>query len=185
MVYDPEKHHRRSIRLKNYDYSQPGVYSVTLCTQNGATMFGDILDGEMRLNDRGEIAQAVWNTLPERFPTLELDYYVIMPNHLHGIVVQGGQPLPRSTNTPGIRRHTRALVQPARSELGQIIRTFKAVTTRLIRVSGTSEFAWHQNYYDHIIRNETDLNRIRQYIVDNPARWAEDKLYRGPTGTGA
>ncbi len=184
VVYDPERYHRRSIRLKDYDYSQPGAYFVTLCTQNGTTVFGDILNGEMRLNDRGEIVQELWNMLPERFPTLELDCYVIMPNHMHGILVQGEQAKSRPIHTSEVDGSKHALVQPSYTELGQIIRTFKAIATRLIRACDSSEFAWHRNYYEHVIRNGSDLNRIRQYIVDNPARWTEDELYRGPASEG-
>ena len=177
MVYDSEIHHRRSIRLKNYDYSQPGAYFITICTHNGTSIFGNVLNDQMCLNDNGEIVQRLWNTLPERFPTVELDFYVVMPNHIHGIVVQAIHQ--QISSTDNSRMHKQTFKQPTRSELGQIIRTFKAAATCLIRAAGTPEFAWERNYYEHVIRNERDLERIRQYMVDNPACWVEDKLRRG------
>jgi len=87
MPYDPTRHHRRSIRLKGYDYSQAGAYFVTICTQDRACLFGKVVNGEMRLNDAGRMVLAEWNMLPERFPHVVLDAFVVMPNHVHGIVV--------------------------------------------------------------------------------------------------
>ncbi len=89
--YDPEKHHRRSIRLQGYDYTQPGAYFVTICTQARACLFGAVADGEMQLNNSGQIAQAAWDTLPARFPSIRLDVVVVMPNHVHGIIMVGAQ----------------------------------------------------------------------------------------------
>jgi len=89
--YNPEKHHRRSIRLKGYDYAQEGVYFVTVCTQNRACLFGAVADGEMQLNNAGEIANATWNELPVRFPSVGLDAFIVMPNHVHGIIIVGAQ----------------------------------------------------------------------------------------------
>ena len=135
---------RRSPRLKGYDYSQPGAYFVTICIQDRSKMFGDVANNVMCLSPAGEITQAVWDSLAERFPHVSLDVYVVMPNHFHGIVVISDAKLNNTT------RH-----QPA---LGEIIRTFKALTTRYIRVTGTSEFGWQQKYWDTIIRNEYQLD---------------------------
>jgi REP element-mobilizing transposase RayT len=105
MEYDPEKHHRRSTRLGGYDYAQPGAYFVTVCTRGRACLFGHVLNGEMHLNEAGEIVASVWHGLPERFPGMEPDAFVVMPNHVHGVIVIHEQcrgTLQRAP-TPGIR----------------------------------------------------------------------------------
>jgi REP element-mobilizing transposase RayT len=154
MTYDPEKHHRHSTRLRDYDYSQGGAYFVTIVTHDRACVFGQIAEGEMQLSLAGQMTAQCWLELPERFPSVELDEYVVMPNHVHGII--------RITDGNAV-------------DLGEIVRTFKAVTSRNVRLSGLSTFGWQRNYHDHIVRNEDDLNSIREYIVYNPARWAEDE----------
>ncbi len=206
---------RRSARLQSYDYSQSGFYFVTICTQDQKCMFGEIVNGEMYLNGAGSIAQSIWSTLPERFPHVELDQYVVMPNHVHGIVVLAGSTsMPRediySAKVPERFMHAKGIVYqdhttnmalqhgrinqvhtgdavnrvPADAlnrvpPLGEIIRTFKGAATYRIRSEGKRDFAWLGRYYEHIIRNDDDLDRIRQYIVNNPAHWTEDRLYMG------
>jgi len=91
--YDPNRHHRRSIRLKNYDYSQAGAYFVTICTHGHIHLFGEVVDGEMRLNPFGEIVQAVWFDLPQHYGHVQLDAFVVMPNHVHGIIVLTADPV--------------------------------------------------------------------------------------------
>src|SRR3990170_2921333 len=91
MNYDPNRHHRRTIRLKEYNYSQSGAYFVTICTRNRACFFGAVADGEMQLNNSGEIAKAAWDELPARFPSVRLDAFIVMPNHVHGIIMVGGR----------------------------------------------------------------------------------------------
>ncbi len=171
MGYNPQVHHRQSIRLRGYDYSQPGMYFVTICTRERMEAFGEIQDGEMHLSSSGEIAHSIWSTMPKRFPNIELDLFVIMPNHMHGILVitAQSQGAMNCAPTSGMRNLT----------LGQMIRAYKAAVTRTIRYAGMPEFAWHRNYYEHIarLRKMNELDRIRQYILDNPARWAEDSLY--------
>ena len=172
MGFDPEKHHRRSIRLKGYDYGQAGAYYVTICTHERRMLFGAINNGEMHLNDPGQVAQWIWNALPEYFPTIELDQFVVMPNHLHGILINRGTgkhaiplsllPMPMSSPNP---------------LLGQIIRRFKALTSYYIHAAGVAEFAWQERFHDHVVQNIFELQRIREYIINNPARWAEDDLY--------
>ncbi len=160
MPYDPSIHHRRSVRLKSYDYSQAGLYFVTICVKQRVAVFGTVVDGNVHLSEKGEIAQQLWNGLPERFPRLEIDEFVIMPDHVHGILV-----IPFDINTPEIAMPT----------LGQIVRTYKAVSNRSIRLSGMPEFEWQRSYNEHIIRlrNKNELDRIRQYIINNPVRWQQ------------
>jgi len=172
MKYDRDKHHRQSIRLKEYDYKQSGAYFVTVCTQNRACLFGAVADGEMQLNNPGQIAKTAWDDLPARFPSVRLDAFIVMPNHVHGIIIVGAQFIAPSdgfgtaTIDPGVINHA--------PTLGEMVRAYKAVSTRLIKQAGTPAFAWQRNYYEHVVRDEESLNRIRQYILDNPARWAFD-----------
>ena len=183
--YDPEKHHRRSIRLKGYDYAQEGVYFVTVCTQNRACLVGAVADGEMQLNNAGQIAKAAWDDMPARFPSVRLDAFIVMPNHVHGIIIVGAQFI-APPKTPPTNVGAQFIVPPDgfgatnpgvmnyAPTLGDMVRAYKAASTRLIRQAGTPDFAWQRNYYEHVIREEESLNRIRQYILDNPARWEFD-----------
>jgi len=183
MKFDPEKHHRRSVRLKGYDYSQPGAYFVTICTHERRKLFGDIVNGEMHINDVGQIAQRMWNALPQYYPSIELDQFVIMPNHLHGILINiddknrvkfsqssVGKPIVPMQSLP------MPMSGPAPT-LGLIIRRFKALTTYYIHAAGSDEFAWQERYHEHVVPNTSDLERIRLYIVNNPASWTEDDLH--------
>jgi len=179
MKYNPDKHHRRSIRLKGYDYTLPGAYFVTVCTHERACLFGAVADGEMQLNDAGRMAQGAWNELSVRFPDVRLDTFVVMPNHVHGVIIVGAQFI-----APSDGFVTTTIDQGAINRaptLGEIVRTFKAVSTRAIRHTANSDFAWQRNYYEHVIRDDESLNRIRQYIFDNPGRWAFDR--ENPTAT--
>jgi putative transposase len=153
-----------SKRLAGYDYSQPGYYFVTICMQQHRLVFGNVVDGQMSLRGPGQIAQSVWVTLPRRFAHVKLDAYVFMPNHLHAIVALSDlDPI-----------HT-----GSRAALWEIIRVFKAATSYHIRRSeGKPWFAWQDDYYDAIIRTEAALQQIRQYILANPMRWTQDKLYK-------
>ena len=165
--YNPEIHHRRSIRLKDYDYRQAGDYFVTVCTQNRECLFGDVADGEMRLNEAGRMTIKTWIGLADRFPFVELDEFVVMPNHMHGIILIVGA---------GLALPNKGAASSAPT-LGDVIRTFKSIAAininRLLERTGRP--LWQRNYYEHIIRNEDDLNRIREYITNNPTRWAEDE----------
>ncbi len=145
-----------SLRLNGYDYAQAGYYYVTTCTHERQCFFGDVVENTARLNDIGQTVQSVWNDLPRRFPGIALDEYIIMPNHVHGIIILSGE---SETDKPA-------------PKLGCVIQAFKAVSTRLIRMFYVAEFVWQDDFYDHIIRGPRDLDRIRQYVVDNPVRWS-------------
>ncbi len=181
MKYDPERHHRQSIRLKGYDYSQQGAYFVTICTYKRCEVFGEIRGGEMYLSSQGEIAQAMWKTLPKRFPGIELDSFVIMPNHIHGIVVRSQYVTPKPANqtVPPFKYSYKSFRTTSHrfQTLNEMMRTFKAVTSYHVRKKENAAFAWQRGYYEYIIRNEKELGFIRSYIVNNPAKWQEDKLH--------
>ena len=173
MIYDPNKHDRRSIRLKGFDYTREAAYFVTISTQNGTCLFGEIVNGQMRLNDAGRVAQMVWKTIPDHFSQVEIDASVVMPNHVHGIIIIVGATHAGARHASPLQRQS----GPPKGSLGAIVGSYKSAVSRQInqlhRTSGAK--VWQRNYYEHIIRNETALNRLRQYIADNPARWADDQ----------
>ncbi|MCM2358502.1 MAG: transposase [Geobacteraceae bacterium] len=170
MRYDPDIHHRRSIRLKHYDYSRSGAYFVTLCTFDRGCYF----DGFPHLRD---IVDDQWHLIPERFSNVELDEYVIMPNHFHGIVVIHDNRRDTPRGYPGSCGHS----APTRVSLGHIIGAYKSLCVnawlKVIKaedINTRSKF-WQDNYYEHVIRNEEEMDRIRQYIVNNPLQWELDR----------
>lgn len=190
MKYDPQKHHRRSIRLKGYNYSQSGWYFITLCTKNRERLFGKVIDGKATLNELGKIAEDEWKKTGEIRKNTIIDQYVIMPNHLHGIIgiVDGETRSVRAyCDTP--RREPQLAAQPYTPQpagfqspsktIGAIIRGYKGAVTKTINTIRKTPGAsvWQRNYYEHIIRDEPELNRIRNYILQNPLNWDEDKFF--------
>jgi putative transposase len=189
MTYDPDRHHRRSIRLQGYDYSTPGAYFITICVQRRMCLFGAVVNDQLRLNDAGQMIQACWEQLPQRFPTLALDTYVVMPNHFHAIAILVGAPLvgaqdaQGAQNTPITRSASRRGAEGPLT-IGDIAGAFKSITTNHyihgVQESGWNPFEkrlWQQNYWEHIIRDDTALGRIRSYIQTNPTRWSDDQLH--------
>ena len=225
--FDPDCQHRRSIRLRGYDYTQAGAYFVTIVIQDRACMFGEVVDGHMRLNDAGRMVANEWGALCSRFINIDLDAFIVMPNHIHGVIVIAGTIGPdgstagaslvgaqfttgaettgatvgaalvgaqsptgdivdivgaplvgaQSTRAIGASRAT-TRVAPT---LGKIVGAFKSSTTvaytRGFKTQGWSPFRgrlWQRNYFEHIVRNEESLHRIRQYIAGNPAHWTDD-----------
>jgi putative transposase len=246
---EPVLPQRRSLRLRGYDYAQAGAYFVTICTQNRVCLFGDVVAGEMRLNDSGRLVAQCWQDIPSRFPNAALDEFVVMPNHLHGIIVivraqfiaphdrgamnagamdsgamdsgamdsgamgsgvtgsgvtgsgainrapTGGNgasnvgaqfiaPVGAINHAPtggnGASDVGAQFIAPVGAinrapTVGDMVRAFKAVATRMLRQAQYPSFAWQRNYYEHIIRSEDDLARIREYIANNPLQWALDR----------
>ena len=160
----PDRYLRHSLRLKGYDYSQAGAYFVTVCAHNRMCIFGAVDAAEIRLSEIGRTVGSCWEEIPEHFP-VSLDEWVVMPNHLHGIIIMADE-TPLAT----------ADALPVRPALGAIVGGFKSATTKRVNEERRMERSplWQRNFYEHVIRNEADLGRIRQYIVDNPVRWAED-----------
>ena len=176
MPYDPSIHHRRSIRLKDYDYAQPGAYFLTLVAWKRASLFGEIANGQIRLLPAGEAAQACLQRLPDHFE-VRIDAWVVMPNHLHAVVVlisprTGDERKPDQ----GPKLPTRMGSQPG--SLSAVVQNFKSVSTRKINALRRSPGipVWQRNFFEHVVRNDTEWQNIRQYILGNPARWGEDRL---------
>lgn len=172
MAYDPDRHHRRSIRLRGYDYAQAGTYFVTVVTHDRVCLFGEVIDSAMRQNARGKLVEDEWLRTEIVRPNVSLNAYVVMPNHLHGIIVL--------TDNVGATRRvapTRRPAGPAPGSVAAIVGQFKSLVTKRMNESpGTpGTRVWQRNYYEHVIRDEVALDRIRQYIADNPARWAFDR----------
>lgn len=168
--FDPKKHHRKSIRLPGYDYSQAGAYYVTIVTHQRNCLFGEVVNGEMVLNDFGKIADECWRVIPDHSPLVELGAYVVMPNHVHGIIV--------ITNGRGTiyRAPTQEQFQkPVAGSIPTIIRTFKAAVTRRIGREHNATGIWQRNYYEHIIRDDKDLQNKTDYIEANPMLWDGDE----------
>ncbi|MBC7263420.1 MAG: transposase [Chloroflexi bacterium] len=175
MMCNPAEHRRRSIRLRGYDYSQAGAYFVTICTQNRECLFGTIADGKMVLNPLGEIAAVCWNAIPVHFRDVELDEYVVMPNHIHGIIVildRADYRRGTACRAPTMERFGR----PLSGSLATIVRSFKSAATKRINEWRCTPGAvvWQRNYYEHIIRNEREWDAIREYIYLNPTQWDQD-----------
>jgi REP element-mobilizing transposase RayT len=169
---------RRSLRLREHDYASPGAYFVTICTGDRVCAFGDMANEAVRLNGAGEIVRACWQAIPDHFPDARLDAFVVMPNHVHGIIV-----IDRTPRRGDARVAPGACVAPTQAQgpvadgLGAIIGSFKSAATRRINESrGTSgQTVWQRNYHEHIVRDEDELNRIRQYTTENPLRWGSDR----------
>jgi putative transposase len=179
---------RRSIRLKEYNYSQSGAYFVTVCTHNRECLFGEIVNGEMVLNDAGRMIEKWFYELPKKFDGIVLDEYIIMPNHIH-YIIENISPVgadlcvcPRNHDITANDIANRDTGEHTGSPLPRILQWFKTMTTneyiRNVERNGWQPFngkLWQRNYYERVIRNDNELNRARQYIIDNPAKWDTDE----------
>jgi REP element-mobilizing transposase RayT len=164
--------------LPHWDYGQAGLYYVTICTKNRDHFFGTVMDHDMHLSPVGEIVAEEWVNTGVIRPNIELDTWIIMPNHLHLIVVITHKIESSPVETPrrGVSTNTSAAYEKwAANTLGSIIGQFKGKCTKRIHAEGYRDFAWQARFYDRIIRTEESLNKARQYIIDNPAKWQEDR----------
>ncbi len=203
--FNPSIHHRKSIRLKGYDYAQPGAYFITICTHQKECMFGNVVSGEMVLNEFGKIAMNHWRLLGDRFPNTFIDEYVIMPNHMHGIIIinepeysyptvgagftpvqngvgpnQQGQPQGLRPTDNDDRKFQ--IEQPRGLPLGDIVGAYKSLVFKecLALSKNQGKYLgklWQRNYFEHIVRNETAYQKIIEYIQNNPAQWELDKYF--------
>ncbi|MBI5945544.1 MAG: transposase [Chloroflexi bacterium] len=183
MKFDPQKHHRRSIRLKEYDYTQAGGYFITIAAFQREHLFGEIKNDEMQLSKFGLVAKQQWEKLPKRFPNIELGAFVIMPNHIHGIIQilddnrrDTAENLKNPNDESSRRTPTEQFGKPIKGSIPTIIRSYKsAVTYRINLMRGINGIpVWQGNYYEHVIRNHEDWDRIHRYIKSNPSMWTED-----------
>jgi len=169
--HNSNKYHRHSLRIKNYNYSLPGAYFITICTYRKENILGYIIDGKIELNILGRITVREWLKTFQIRKNIQLDEYMIMPNHFHGIIIL-------SENNKGVLQYapTNEFRSPSQT-IGSIIRGFKSAVTRQIKRLDYPFFysVWQRNYYEHIIRNENELNLIREYIQNNPLRWQYDR----------
>jgi putative transposase len=228
MRYDPDKHHRRSLRLKGFDYSSPGAYFITICTQHRECLFGEIADGVMLLNPAGEMVTHWWLELNQKFPFIQTNQFVVMPNHFHSIIVipttspehsvgadlrvcpvqnvPPPNPIPKNVPPPNpIIRNDRTVddattleegthigaplrVNETTSDMGvsvsKMVQWFKTMTTnayiRGVKEQDWQPFnkrLWQRNYYEHIIRDKSSLQNIREYIRNNSKSWTQDQLH--------
>jgi putative transposase len=193
MPYNPNIHHRKSIRLKGYDYSQAGMYFITICVHNRACLYGNIKNGEMLLNDAGQMVENEWLKLLHRFPNIQLHEYVVMPNHFHAIMEMVGSTLVVDPNDEMVAhnmgQHEKGQPQgiaPTKTKtVGDVVGAFQSIVTveyiRGVKQLGWEQFngkLWQRNYWEHIIRNEQSYQRISEYIINNPKNWDVDKLNR-------
>ena len=156
---------RKSIRLKGYDYSQPGAYFITICTHNKECIFGEIINQKMALNELGNVVKQSWDQIPEYFPYVSLDQMVIMPNHMHGILLFSDSVVMSNNLKNGTSR-----------TLGSVVRGFKTGVTKWAR-SNNLFVVWQRNYYEHIIRDKPSYDLICEYIENNPLKWELDSLH--------
>ncbi len=175
---------RRSIRLKNYDYSQNGIYVITLCIQNKTCLLGNIVNEIMILNEAGKMIDEQWHQLSIRFNSIQLEEYIIMPNHFHGIIIVGAGLVPARNIEAPINLDGQVQDLPLQNHhLSKIVRALRLITTHQyilgVKNNHWKPFdgkLWQRNYYEHIIRNEEDFFRAKEYIRANPQNWIRDKI---------
>ncbi len=166
MNSNKNKPKRKLIRLHEFDYSTPWWYYVTICTKNMRCWFGNITNGQIKLNKLGKQVKSLWINIPDHYSSVETDYYVIMPNHFHGIIILNNSV--ETGHAPSLRKE---------HNLGNIVGSFKSAVSKWAHQSGHPSFQWQSRFNDHIIRNEKDLHRIRTYIKNNPLKWEIDEYY--------
>jgi len=169
MSRDRDHHHRHSTRLRGYNYSQPGAYFITVCTHRRVRMFGEVVGVEVRPSEAGRMVQSTWDDLPRHFPSITVDALVIMPNHVHGIIIL--TECPTTSTLPDAE--TAPLRPPT---VGEIVAHLKYKSAELINQARAAPGGdvWQRNYNDRIIRGAASLDAYRRYIALNPARWADD-----------
>jgi len=197
VAYNPDIHHRNSVRLRTYDYRSAGAYFVTICTFQKEAILAEIIDRTASLSSAGNVVQECWQQIPVHFPNVDLDEFIIMPNHIHGIIVIDDSvgathaspaltALTAATNLAAVTiappddraRHASPLQKPGpvKCSLGAIIGSFKSACTKRINESRNTAGmpVWQRNYHERIIRNEEELHSLRDYILTNPVRWEGD-----------
>ena len=187
------KYRIESTRLKGYDYARNGFYFVTICAKDKELYFGNIVNKKIVLSEIGKIANKFWLEIPNHFPHVKLDYYVVMPNHVHGIIVINNNDDVRGRDVRGRDVAVQRLytdvdkkyngkyprmskISPKPKSLSTIIRSYKSIVSKIVHIKYSEYcFAWQTRFHDHIIRSDDELNRVRQYIINNPEKWELDR----------
>ena len=172
------KYRVESIRMQNWDYSSPGIYFITICTDGGVHWFGRVEDGKMILSDIGKYVREEWINTGKMRPNIILDSYIIMPDHIHGIIIIKNDEnvnvethCNASLHDHGLKNMYKNKFGPQRNNLSSIIRGFKSKTTKYIRINYNPKFKWQSGFYDRIIHNNKQLSNTRNYIKNNPKNW--------------
>ncbi|MDO4224037.1 MAG: hypothetical protein Q4D05_08460 [Acinetobacter sp.] len=168
--YNPDIHRRKSLRLAHYDYSQQGMYFITICCHNRECLFGKIENGEVQLNELGKKAWQCWQDIPKFYPQVKLHDFVVMPNHIHGIIEITHQIQTQCDTQKQVIRGTSQTI-------GAMVRGFKAGVTSWARQHTSYDVIWQRNYYEHIIRNEQSYLYVVEYIRNNPLSWEEAQFW--------
>ena len=195
MVKFQNKYRIPSTRLQHWDYGQPAAYFVTICTKGRENHFGDVINGKMNLSGVGIIADILWHEIKNHTPNIELGEFVVMPNHVHGIIIIHNSdnnigngdivetlhatslrpPIHRNPHQPESKNEFMANISPKSKSLPTIIRSYKSAVSKHAHRLGFN-FAWQSRFHDHIIRNEQSYQTISEYIMNNPLKWNEDKF---------
>jgi putative transposase len=198
--YDPDIHHRHSIRLKGYDYSSAGLYYITICVEDRICLFGKIDNGKLELNEVGKIADECWLAIPEHFPNSVLHEHIVMPNHVHGIIeLKHVNTIPNRIDENVGTRHVVSLPEkpelavgpshvmalhyhnefskPIPGSISVILQQYKSSVTRLVNKNYVSHFRWQSRFYEHIIRTDQSYELISDYIINNPKKWKDDDFF--------
>jgi putative transposase len=183
-----EKYRNESFRLTGHDYSSGGKYFITICTRGMIPYFGLISCGKMDLSESGQIAYETWLDLPKHFPNVTLDEFIVMPNHIHGIIIiVRPDPVVRTlrcrdvacnvptavTNVPATKNKFMSTISPKRGSLPAVIRSYKSAVSNAVHLTDP-DFSWQPRYWDHLIRSDQEMLRIKQYIINNPGKWSFD-----------
>ena len=172
------KYRNESFRLTGHDYSSGGKYFITICTNLFVLYFGNTVTGKMILSESGRIANKMWYKLPEHFSFISLDEFVVMPNHVHGIIIIEPTPvgtlhatsLQSATSQQSTKNEFLSAISPKSGSLSTVIRSYKSAVSKNVHLIDP-DFSWQPRYYDHLIRSDQELDRIRKYIIDNPVKW--------------
>lgn len=168
-----KRYHRHSVRLKDYDYSSPGAYFITVVTHKHMCIMGKVISGVMKTNTLGLIAQECWQQIPDHFPNTFIEPFMLMPNHIHGIITiyeDDRSTIYRAPTTITTERFGKPVI----GSIPTIIRTYKATVSRRARRELGMDKIWQRNYYEHIIRNQDEMEHISAYILNNPQTWSDD-----------
>ena len=182
-----EKYSRKPRRLQGYDYKSEGLYFITICTKDRLPFFGEVRAGKMILSGAGVVVRDCWSQITRYHPQVSLGEFVVMPNHIHGVLgLEGDGLLPPSTTSlcyndattaAGEKNLFMANLSSKAGSVSRIVGSFKRTCTLKIRELGTEEFSWQSRFHDHIIRNQQALEKIESYIASNPEKWADDKFH--------